>query len=1449
MKIVQNETGKKGKQQQVGEKRKAKTLKSKILQNVGQNDVAAPHSSSSSLHSTVMIDELKSNNSKKNASSNSNSDENGGLNSKQIDSLNITNSDGNHNNNSSELIIAEAAKILLKNGLNGSNAAAAAAVATATATLLTAAANFQLPKPPSPLQSRSSAVQTANATTAAAAHAQLVAIAAAAAAVNATTKHNRLGTSITPGHQSGSSTTPSSSNLTLNNGLLDSSIATNSIHTSSSASAKHQFAKPIETLVTTSMYSLDMGVIDYTINSSPANATVTAVISSVETPASSSIANLSSVNLNSISAQQHHKYSIHSSHNKNNNNNSANQQSRCDIGRLPISNTQSTSGAVNAASNSISYHHNNAHNVTIPSNQIYGGRLQFFKDGKFILELARSKDGDKSGWVSVPREDNTIPSPARSSTIIPSASITGATQSLLAASPAALTGGVGFPKNECSNSLSFSDDNSSIQSSPWQRDHCWKQVTPRKNASKEMSLFYQRPAFQQLTAQALCRARKKRRKPYDPIVTMKVPIFAETTKVDEVIEKDLNDKNSIEKESNGHREDDNRQLVDDDVQNDLTKSKPDNGIGASESEIDVKKEKILDVVETKNNDNSLSHDQNNDVEMTQVSNLSENGKVTAEGMNASDCDGRQKDEKKLTLNGNDEVVNKESNKMKDENEEGKLADSKKNDSNNIAMLTCQRLKKLKYKSRAKLMTIVQKLTDASASRLASNVLLMSKSSITLPSIMSTTGSSSISNVQQSLGHKVSPPSSSATSRLVEHHQQHVSPRKRILREFEKVSLEDNVAVAGGKRSRAKNNNSLNSGPVHSFTQTTINSTSSLHNTKSVVTTSGHIENTHTSNSVTSATLTAVNSNKITIGTPTAPTKLYSSYSIHSLLGGGSDSSSIKKNDAPTPNTINTMVYHQTSAHIQNTSTALPKSPETNCGGKSPSNILSKTKRSPPYAPSMHDAHSRSPSVSGGYTEYGRRSPWNSPDVAHNNFHKVRYTGTSSEHSSSSTQHNNPHHHSQQHQQQHYLHHNPLVAHQQTYYSPYMMSPHYVPAPPTISPTNSASTVTNSHNNLVATLATTINVGVITNSRSPHHHSSAFRAATPTSSSATTTITTASTMHIPAQKELSPTRSMTTSPRDTAPRTVPKKTASIRRQFASPTAAIGGSSTNCSSPNADNRNNSHDETNSNNDRRTPVTAIQQQHLMQRNSPSATSNVAASVLHSYPYIYPPPTPTGGSPHNPPTTSTLMPSTPPGTSPYIPAVVGSPYYHPYISTLAAMRHPQMWMQHYQNTAAVPAAPSLLPPRHPAVLSTSRLSPPYHGFQYNGVGNAAALAAAVAAAAGFGSGGGHQSTIPQSTLSQCSMFAHLGNANMDGNSLAAITNTHSSLSAGLRIASVMPTTPMTDNTTTDLSKSSKDNSHSLASISSSASISTSSSTTIYPINSSKDEQSSDVPLNLSKH
>ncbi|KAF5292353.1 hypothetical protein FQA39_LY03387 [Lamprigera yunnana] len=102
------------------------------------------------------------------------------------------------------------------------------------------------------------------------------------------------------------------------------------------------------------------------------------------------------------------------------------------------------------------------------SNNAYnqGGRLKFFKDGKFILELERARDGERVSWVSVPRKTYWPP------------------QGIAAPTPAY--------RQESNTSLSVSDDNSSIQSSPWQRDHSWKQTTPRRNLSKEMTFFYYR---------------------------------------------------------------------------------------------------------------------------------------------------------------------------------------------------------------------------------------------------------------------------------------------------------------------------------------------------------------------------------------------------------------------------------------------------------------------------------------------------------------------------------------------------------------------------------------------------------------------------------------------------------------------------------------------------------------------------------------------------------------------------------------------------------------------------------------------------------------------------------------------------------------------------------------------------------------------------------------------
>lgn len=59
-----------------------------------------------------------------------------------------------------------------------------------------------------------------------------------------------------------------------------------------------------------------------------------------------------------------------------------------------------------------------------------------------------------------------------------------------------------------------SDDNSSVQSSPWQRDHCWKQTVPRKNINRELqfSMHFLRPRKMRFSSAAI---RRKRRRPYD----------------------------------------------------------------------------------------------------------------------------------------------------------------------------------------------------------------------------------------------------------------------------------------------------------------------------------------------------------------------------------------------------------------------------------------------------------------------------------------------------------------------------------------------------------------------------------------------------------------------------------------------------------------------------------------------------------------------------------------------------------------------------------------------------------------------------------------------------------------------------------------------------------------------------------------------------------------------
>ncbi|XP_011301899.1 pollen-specific leucine-rich repeat extensin-like protein 1 [Fopius arisanus] len=123
-----------------------------------------------------------------------------------------------------------------------------------------------------------------------------------------------------------------------------------------------------------------------------------------------------------------------------------------------------------------------------------GGRLKFFKDGKFILELSHRRDGERTTWFPVPKK-----------TFWPPASTTPNRQ-------------------ESSTSLSVSDDNSSIQSSPWQRDHCWKQSHPRRCVTTEFNFYYHRDPRNGLSTPPRQLSRIRRR-PLDP---WPLPLLTET---------------------------------------------------------------------------------------------------------------------------------------------------------------------------------------------------------------------------------------------------------------------------------------------------------------------------------------------------------------------------------------------------------------------------------------------------------------------------------------------------------------------------------------------------------------------------------------------------------------------------------------------------------------------------------------------------------------------------------------------------------------------------------------------------------------------------------------------------------------------------------------------------------------------------------------------------------
>lgn len=482
-----------------------------------------------------------------------------------------------------------------------------------------------------------------------------------------------------------------------------------------------------------------------------------------------------------------------------------------------------------------------------------------------------------------------------------------------------------------------------------------------------------------------------------------------------------------------------------------------------------------------------------------------------------------------------------------------------------------------------------------------------------------------------------------------------------------------------------------------------------------------------------ATATAVIGANTTHNTPnnnTTPTRLYSSYSIHSLLSGSSNSNSNKSTMNHQSQGAGASSGFNDPSYLR-AMLASPKSPE-GCITNSKSSPYSSSsttsgsakKRSPPYSPlsEIHHQHqhphnhhhhhqyqsrNRSPNVN----DYGNMR---SPPEAHTN----RSYGSHTPSSSSSSRLTPPHGYLSSPKNSQSLasggegYKNSSPNHH--FYSPYMMSPKYVPSPSAMSPNNSTSETY--HPKLKGARSPSSSQqqnlrGGIFRTHSPHaitnHSGNNARESSPVGMLSSPS---------PNSSAGGMSTSNTTTT-NTTPRTVPKKTVSIRRQFASPSSS--SPSPGLSEQMKNSAANSHNSNNSKGDERTqamsPITdprrtptqdsaaaaaavAVSKYHqqaaaaaaMMQRSSPLGIGGGGGSGAGGsggggtpqsslYYNMYPPP---NGSPS--PHHSSSSPSPSPSSS-YIPQL--NPYYHPYVSTLAALRNP-LWMHHYPAAAAAAAA-----------------------------------------------------------------------------------------------------------------------------------------------------------------
>lgn len=417
-----------------------------------------------------------------------------------------------------------------------------------------------------------------------------------------------------------------------------------------------------------------------------------------------------------------------------------------------------------------------------------------------------------------------------------------------------------------------SDDNSSIQSSPWQRDHHWKQTSPKKCVSHELNFQYLRPVPVVLSKDSQAISKCMRRQPHtkkfhDKCIQYAKRIEAKTNAIDA---KSVDD-SQILTDGNANAADTKSEAMDSDVVDGKVNG---NGITA---------------------DAMPDADEKMDVEPTEY----KNGAASTPERIDPDTD---ENSKKST---NDETPPEQ------QNEEATKTAA--NECNGITTIESLRRKRL-FRS-TKMAGVIERLIVRASEQ-----------------------PQTVTSTQIGLGFPFSQTSRSAD---LMHTHQHVSPRKRFLREFEKVSLEDRQANNTQKRSRSKcssndytatNNSHAKSSSTFTFGKME-NGRQSPHKRSHIADTSGGEQN-------------VKHAKSLDVSPPqVAPSKPISNYSIISLLGHNSsnntsDNSKYENNhsdDKVTTNDLHQSPRSPTSYNHQSASrsafVAKKRSP-TNCGSNS-----------------------------------------------------------------------------------------------------------------------------------------------------------------------------------------------------------------------------------------------------------------------------------------------------------------------------------------------------------------------------------------------------------------------------------------------------------------------------------------------------------------------------------